>query len=115
LVFTNDLVLLATSQQVLQNALYRFSAACIQVGTKISPKKTDVLCLSRRQSSLQQVNGKTMQQVKYCTTVLCGVTSYESRNKEIDTRIPKANAILRKLCCSLVKTGAFKDHKGFSF
>ena len=42
-------------------------------------------------------------------------TSYRSRNKEIDTRIPKANAVPRELCCSGVKTGAFKVRKAFSF
>ena len=40
-------------------------------------------------------------------------TSYGNRNKGIDTRVTKANAVLRELCCSVVKTGAFKDRKAF--
>ena len=45
---------------------YRFSAACIQAGTKISPEKSDALCLSRRPKQfIQQVSGNTLQQVKF--------------------------------------------------
>jgi len=62
--FANDLVLLATSQQALQNALDRFSAVCIQAGTKISPKMTDVLCLSRcLKQCILHVSGNTLQQI----------------------------------------------------
>jgi len=42
-------------------------------------------------------------------------TSYGNRNKGIDTRIPKANAVLRELSYSVMKTGAFKYRKAFSF
>jgi len=40
--FADDLVLLASSESDLQHALDRFSAACDQVGMKISTKKSDV-------------------------------------------------------------------------
>jgi len=43
LLFADDLVLLAPSQQGLQHALNRFSAACGRVGMKNSTKNTEVL------------------------------------------------------------------------
>jgi len=48
LVFADDLVRLASSQQGLQHALGRFSAAFNQVGMKISPKNTKILCIPRK-------------------------------------------------------------------
>jgi len=39
----------------------------------------------------------------------------KSEQKGINSRITKANVVLRELCCSVVKTGAFKDRKAFSF
>jgi len=55
LLFAGDLVLLVSSQQGLQHALDRFSAACNRSGMKISTKNTEVLCLSTnpRQFMLQ--------------------------------------------------------------
>jgi len=46
LLFAEDLVLLASSQQGLQHEPNRFSAACDQAKVKISTKKTEVSCLS---------------------------------------------------------------------
>jgi len=46
LLFADDLALLASSQQCLQHALDRFSAACDRAGMKINTKKSEVLCLS---------------------------------------------------------------------
>jgi len=88
----------------LQQAFDRFSAACDQEGTKISYKKIEVLCLLRRpKQCFLQVSGNTLQQVK--TFKYRGVVfaSDESRNKEFDTRIGKANVVLRELYCSVVK------------
>jgi len=90
-------------QQGLQLAIDRFSAACDYEGTKISSKKIEVLCLLRRpRQCFLQVSGNTLQQVE--TSMYLGVvfTSDESRNKGIDTRIGKANAVLRELYCSVV-------------
>ena len=53
LLFADDLVaysMRGSSQQGLQHAFDRFSAACDQEGTKISSKKIEVLCLSDRKS-----------------------------------------------------------------
>jgi len=86
------------SQRDLQDAFDRFSAACDQEGTKISSKKIEVLCLSRRprQCSLQ-VSRNTLQQVETFKYLGVVFTSDGSRNKGIDTRIGKANAVLREL------------------
>ena len=49
LLFADDLVLLATSQQDLQHVLDRFSAACDRDRMKISSKNTEVLCPCTKQ------------------------------------------------------------------
>jgi len=65
LLIAEDLVLLAFSDQGLQHALGRFTAACGQTGMKISTKKTEVLCFSRRPSQCTlQVSGNTLQKVE---------------------------------------------------
>ena len=88
-----------SSQQGLQHAFDRFSVACDQAGTK----KIEVLCHSRhpRQCFLQ-VSGNTLQQVETFKYLGVVFTSDASRKKRIDTRIDKANAVLRELYCSVV-------------
>jgi len=105
LLFADELVLHAwiSSQKGLQYAFDRFYATCDKAGTRISTKKIAVLCLLRRpRQCILQVSWNTLQQVetfKYFRVVLA---SDRSRNKEIDTRIGKANAVLRELYCSVV-------------
>ena len=106
LLFADELVaysMRGSSQQGLQLAFDQFSAASDQEGTKISSKKIGVSCLLRRpRQCFLQVIGNTLQQVdafKYLGLVF---TSGESRNKGIDTRICKVNAVLRELYCSVV-------------
>jgi len=54
-----------SSQQGIQRAFDRFSAACDQAGTKISSEKIEVLCLSRRPwQCILQVRGNSLQQVE---------------------------------------------------
>ena len=55
LLFADNLVLLASSQQRFQNAHDRFSVACVRVRMKISTKSTEVLChpTNPRQCMLQ--------------------------------------------------------------
>jgi len=56
--FADGLVLLASSQQGLQHALDRFSAACDRAKMKISTKNTEVLCPSTNQKQyMLQVSG----------------------------------------------------------
>ena len=103
LLFANDLVLLASSQQGLHHALNRFSAVCDQAGMKISTKNTEVLCLSAnpRQCTLD-VSRNILQQVakfKYFGLVL---RSDGRLNEKIGTRIGKANAVLYELYRSVI-------------
>jgi len=92
-----------SSQQGLQHAFDRFSAAHDQAGTKISTKKIEVLCLSRRpRQFILQISGDTLQQVETFEDLGVVFTSDESRNKEIETRIGKANAVLIEFYCCVV-------------
>jgi len=71
-----------SSQQGLQLASDRFSAACDQEGTKISSEKIEVLSLLRRpRQCLLQVSGNTLQQVETLKYLRVVFTSDESRNK----------------------------------
>jgi len=84
LLFAEDLVLLASSEQVLQYAILdRFAAACDQAGINISAKKT--------QCTLQ-VSSNTLQQVEKFTYLVVVFTSDGRRNKEFDTRIFKLSS-----------------------
>ena len=65
LLFANDLVLFASSQQGLQHALYRFSAARDQAGMKIGTNEAEVSCHSSKPSqSIVQASGIVLQQVE---------------------------------------------------
>ena len=98
-----DTALLGSFQQGLQHTLNRFSAAGNRAGMKIRTKKTEVLLLSRnpRKCTLQ-VCGNTLQQVEKFKYVGVAFTSDGWRSEEIDTRIGKANAVLRELYRSVV-------------
>jgi len=92
-----------SSKQGLQLAFDWFSAACDQEGKKISSENIEVLCLLRRpRQCFLQVSGNTLQQVEAFKYLGVVFTSDKSRNKGLDTRIGKANAILRELYCSAV-------------
>ena len=91
----------SSQQGRLQPAYDRFSDACDQTGTKIGTKKIEMFFSRRPRRCILQESGNTLQQVetfKYQVVF----TSDGSRNKEIDTRIGKANAVLCELYCSLV-------------
>jgi len=103
LLFVNDLVLLASSQQSPQHALHRFSATCDRVGMKISTKNTEILCLSPNpRHCMVQVSGNTVQQVQKFNYPGMVFTSDPRWSEEIDTRIVKANPVLRELYRSVV-------------
>jgi len=92
-----------SSQQGLQHAFDRFSAACDQPRKKISAKKIEVLCLSRRpRQCILQVSRNILQQVETFKYLRVVFTSDGSRNKGIDTRIDKANPVLPELYWSVV-------------
>ena len=103
---TNWYCMHGSSQQCLQHGFDRFFAACDHAGMKISTKKIEVLCLARRpRQCIPQVSGNTLQQVERFKYLRVVFTSDGNRNKEVDTRIGKANAVLRELY----------NHKAFSF
>ena len=65
LLFDDNLVLLASSEQGLQHALQRFSAAWDEAEMTISIKKSEVLCLSRNPSQCTlHVSDNTLQQME---------------------------------------------------
>ena len=70
--FADNLVLLDSTQNGLQQVLDRFSDACSAAGMKISTTKTEIMCLSRqpKQRSLQ-IGGvplKQSEKFKYATS-----------------------------------------------
>ena len=110
LLFADDLVLLASSQQSLQHPLDRFSAACNCAGIKISTKYTEVLCLSTNQRRcMLQVSGNTLQQLEIFKYLGVVFTSDGRQSEEIDTRIANANAVQRELYRSVVTKWEFSN------
>jgi len=66
--------------------------------TKIITEKTEVLCLSiNPKQCMLQVSGNTLQQVETFKCLGVVFTRDRRRNKENDTRIGKANAVLRAI------------------
>jgi len=56
----------------------------------------------RPRQYILQVSGNTLQQVETLKYLRVVFTCDGSRNKEIDTRVGKANAVLREFDCSVV-------------
>jgi len=80
---------------------------------KISTKKIEALCLSRRSRHyILQVSGNTLQQVETSKNLRMVFTSDGRRN--IDTRIGKANAVVRELHCSVVTKWEISNIAKFS-
>ena len=98
LLFADDLVLLSSAESGLQRALNSFAYACNTAGMKISTAKTGVLELSRNcNQGVLQVNGATLKQVKKFKYLAVAFTSGGRQDKKLDTRIGKANAVVRAL------------------
>jgi len=87
----------------LQHSHDRFSAACVEAGMRMSIEKTEVSHLSRNpcQCALQvtatHCSGGDVQ------VPWGGILSDGKRNKEINTRIGKDNAVLREIYHPKVK------------
>ena len=65
LLFTDDVVLLSSTESGLQHALHSVADACDTAGIKISTAKTEVPHLSRNPDQcVLQVNGGTLKQVE---------------------------------------------------
>ena len=70
---------------------------------KISMAKTEVLHLSRNPDQcVLQVNGATLKQIEKSKYLGIAFTSDARQDKELDTRIGKASAIMRALHYSVV-------------
>ena len=98
LLIADDLVLLDSTQNGLQQALGRFLDACSVAGMKISTTKTETMCLSRqpKQCSLQ-IDGVPLKQSEKLKYLGVSFTSDDRQNSELDIRIGKASAVMRQL------------------
>ena len=103
LLFADGLVLLASSESSLQNALNGFAAARDIATMKISVSKTEILHLSRNsvQCSMQ-VGGVPLKQVEKFKYLEVLFTSDGRQKKELDVRSGKASAVMQALHHSVV-------------
>ncbi len=70
LLFADDVVVLATSDQDLQHALGRFAAECEAVGMRISASKSEAMVLSRKRVACPlQVGGVLLPQVEEYSSI----------------------------------------------
>ena len=82
LLFTDDLVLLASSESGLQHALNSFAAACDIAGIKISTSKTEILHLSTNPvQCFLQVGGISLKQEEKFKYLGVTFTSDERQDK----------------------------------
>ena len=103
MLFADDLPLLFSAERRLQRALNSFANACNTAGMKISTAKTEILHLSRNSDlCVLQVNGATLKQVEKFKHLGVAFTSDERQDKELDTQLGKANAVMRGLHYSVV-------------
>ena len=103
MLFADDLVLLDSTQNGLQQALDRFSDACSVAGMKISTTKTETMCLSRqpKQCSLQ-IDGVPLKQSEKFKYLGVSFTSGGRQNSELNIRIGKASVVMRQFHRSVV-------------
>jgi len=88
---------------------------CDRAGMNISAKNTEVLCLSTNpRHCMLQVSGSTRQQVEKFKYL--GVVAYfRLAERGDDTRIGKANAVLRELYRSVVTKRSFETPQNCQF
>ena len=103
LLFADDLFPLSTAESGLQRALNSFADACNTAGMKISTAKTEVRHLLRNPDQcVLQVNGATLKQVEKFKYLGVAFTSDGRQDKELNTQIGKASAVMRALHYSVV-------------
>ena len=115
--FSDDLVLLASSQRSFQRALNRLTPTRDEAGMKISTKNTNGLRHSRNQSHCApQISGNyTLQHVdkfKYLRVVF---TSDERKNEKIDTRVGEANSVCASSIALWPQNGSFQIPQSCQF
>ncbi|CAM4686329.1 unnamed protein product [Leuciscus chuanchicus] len=103
LLFADDVVVLAPSDQDLQHALGRFAAECEAAGMRISTSKSEAMVLSRKKvACLLQVGGEFLPQVEEFKYLGVLFTSEGRMEREIDRRIGAASAVMRSMYRSVV-------------
>ncbi len=103
LLFADDVVVLATSDQDLQHALGLFAAECEAVGMRISASKSKAMVLSRKRVACPlQVGGVLLPQVEEFKYLGVLFTSEGRMEREIDRRIGAASAVMRSMYRSVV-------------
>ncbi len=103
LLFADDVVVLATSDQDLQHALGRFAAECEAVGMRISASKSEAMVLSRKRVACPlQVGGVLLPQVEEFKYLGFLFTSEGRMEWEIDRRIGAASAVMRSMYRSVM-------------
>uniref|UniRef100_A0A671X7J4 Reverse transcriptase domain-containing protein n=1 Tax=Sparus aurata TaxID=8175 RepID=A0A671X7J4_SPAAU len=103
LLFADDVVLLAPSNQDLQHALGRFAAECEAAGMRISTSKSEAMVLDRKKVACSlRVGGEFLPQVEEFKYLGVLFTSEGRMEREIDRRIGAAAAVMRSLYRSVV-------------
>ncbi|XDV52909.1 hypothetical protein PO909_021551 [Leuciscus waleckii] len=103
LLFADDVVVLASSDQDLQHALGRFAAECEAAGMRISTSKSEAMVLSRKRVACPlQVGGEFLPQVDEFKYLGVLFTSEGRMEWEIDRRIGAASAVMRSMYRSVV-------------
>ncbi|KAJ0009622.1 hypothetical protein NQD34_001324 [Periophthalmus magnuspinnatus] len=103
LLFADDVVLMASSSQDLQQALGRFAAECEAAGMRISSSKSEAMVLDRKKVvCLLRVGGESLPQVEEFKYLGVLFTSEGRMEREIDRRIGAASAVMRSLYRSVV-------------
>ena len=98
LLFADDLVLLASSQEDLQRALDRFAAECEVDGMRINTSKTEVMVLSREPvDCTEHVSGVQLRQVEEFKYLGILFSSDGRMERELSRRINQASAVMREL------------------
>ncbi len=103
LLFADDVVLLAPSDQDLRHALGRFAAECKAAGMRISASKSKAMVLSRKKVACPlQVGGEVLPQVDEFKYLGVLFTSEGRMEREIDRRIGAASAVVRSMYRSVM-------------
>ncbi|XDV14816.1 hypothetical protein PO909_014999 [Leuciscus waleckii] len=103
LLFADDVVVLAPSDQDLQHALGCFATECEAAGMRISASKSEAMVLSRKRVACPlQVGGEFLPQVEEFKYLGVLFTSEGRMEREIDRRIGAASAIMRSMYRSVV-------------
>ncbi len=103
LLFADDVVLLAPSDQDLRHALGRFAAECKAAGMRISTSKSKAMVPSRKKVACPlQVGGVFLPQVEEFKYLGVLFTREGRMEREIDRRIGAASAVVRSMYRSVV-------------